>query len=103
MTLQTEPQYKLRLSQELKNKINVSAKKHNRSMNADIIARLEDSFVDKEKIFNITSSLVVASIFEELVNSGLFSADEAQQLIDTATANSIKPEFVKKYYTLEDN
>lgn len=72
-------------------------------MTADIVARLEESFINKEKIFNITGSLVVASIYEELVNSGRFSTGEARQLIDTATANSIKPEFVKKYYTLEDN
>nr|WP_252047847.1 Arc family DNA-binding protein [Acinetobacter bereziniae] len=41
---QTDPQYKLRWSEELREKIAQSAKKHNRSMNADIIARLEKSF-----------------------------------------------------------
>lgn len=37
--------YNLRLPQELKDKIAESAKELNRSMNADIIARLEDSFL----------------------------------------------------------
>lgn len=37
-------QYNLRWSDELKEKITQSAKEHNRSMNADIVARLEDSF-----------------------------------------------------------
>lgn len=36
--------YKLRMAAELKAKIAESAKAHNRSMNADIVARLEQSF-----------------------------------------------------------
>jgi len=47
MTTQTEPQYKLRLSEELRDKIKESAKAHNRSMNADIVARLESSFAEE--------------------------------------------------------
>lgn len=38
-------QYNLRWPDELKEKIAQSAKEHNRSMNADIIARLERSFL----------------------------------------------------------
>lgn len=41
-------QYNLRWSEELKNKIAESAKAHNRSMNADIVARLEKSFEDEQ-------------------------------------------------------
>ena len=37
-------QYNLRWPNDLKEKIAQSAKEHNRSMNADIIARLESSF-----------------------------------------------------------
>lgn len=51
MTTQTEPQYKLRLSEELRDKIKESAKAHNRSMNADIVARLESSFAINETYF----------------------------------------------------
>ncbi|WOE43095.1 Arc family DNA-binding protein [Acinetobacter chinensis] len=40
-------QYNLRLSSELKDKISKSAKELNRSMNSDIVARLEDSFEQK--------------------------------------------------------
>ncbi len=45
---QRDPQYKLRWSEELREKVAQSAKKHNRSMNADIIARLEKSFDDED-------------------------------------------------------
>lgn len=37
-------EYKVRMPQELKDKIAESAKELNRSMNADIVARLEESF-----------------------------------------------------------
>ncbi|WP_083603559.1 Arc family DNA-binding protein [Psychrobacter sp. C 20.9] len=50
MTLQTEPQYKLRLPEELRDKIKESAREHVRSMNADIVARLEASFATEESL-----------------------------------------------------
>ena len=40
----TDVEYKMRMMQDLKEKIVASAKEHNRSMNADIVARLEESF-----------------------------------------------------------
>ncbi|WP_440464358.1 Arc family DNA-binding protein [Psychrobacter sp. ASPA161_6] len=40
----TTVQYQLRLPQELRDKIKKSSGEHNRSMNADIVARLEQSF-----------------------------------------------------------
>ena len=41
---QRDPQYKLRWPEDLRQKVVQSAKEHNRSMNADIVARLEQSF-----------------------------------------------------------
>ena len=41
-------EYKVRMPQELKDKIAESAKELNRSMNADIVARLEESFLRNE-------------------------------------------------------
>lgn len=41
---QTDPQYKLRLPQELKDQVEEAAKQSGRSMNAEIVARLESSF-----------------------------------------------------------
>ncbi|WP_284077139.1 Arc family DNA-binding protein [Acinetobacter nosocomialis] len=41
---QRDPQYKLRWPEELRDKVAASAKAYNRSMNADIVARLERSF-----------------------------------------------------------
>ncbi|WP_180113359.1 Arc family DNA-binding protein [Acinetobacter sp. YH12073] len=41
---QKEPQYKLRWSEELRDKVVESAKLHSRSINAEICTRLEESF-----------------------------------------------------------
>lgn len=41
---QKEPQYKLRWSEELRDKVVESAKQHSRSINAEICTRLEKSF-----------------------------------------------------------
>lgn len=42
---QTDPQMKIRLTPELKARIEAAADENNRSMNAEIIARLEASFI----------------------------------------------------------
>lgn len=42
---QTDPQFKLRIPEDLKLRIESSAHEHGRSMNAEIVARLEGSFV----------------------------------------------------------
>lgn len=44
---QTDPQMKLRFPPELKAQIEASAKENNRSMNAEIVARLQESFDQK--------------------------------------------------------
>lgn len=41
---QTDPQYKLRLPQQLKDQIESAANTSGRSMNAEIVARLESTF-----------------------------------------------------------
>lgn len=54
-------QYNLRWSEELKEKIAQSAKEHNRSMNADIVARLEQSF-DEPMAFDPTNAEMVTKL-----------------------------------------
>lgn len=44
---QNDPQYKLRWPADLRDRIAQSAKTNNRSMNADIVARLESSFTNQ--------------------------------------------------------
>ncbi|WP_286859621.1 MULTISPECIES: Arc family DNA-binding protein [Acinetobacter] len=56
-------QYNLRLPDELKQKIAESAKELNRSMNADIVARLEESFEQK---FGDVESVPTEELMKEL-------------------------------------
>ena len=46
--MQTDPQYKLRLPADLKEKIKKASEENHRSMNAEIVARLEKSVRDDE-------------------------------------------------------
>lgn len=65
--------YNLRLPQELKDKIAESAKELNRSMNADIVARLEDSFEQKNlsKLNEVPLEQLLAAVMEKLGKNSL--------------------------------
>ncbi|AXY61741.1 Arc family DNA-binding protein [Acinetobacter sp. WCHAc010052] len=79
-------EYKMRMTQDLKDKIVESAKEHNRSMNADIIARLEDSFLKKDSSVPARSDVKILHlkngkkrvIYGKLVNN--LSLDYTQEL-----------------------
>ena len=67
-------QYNLRWPDELKEKIAKSAKEHNRSMNADIVARLEQSFEAQppdSKAFEDASVRILGRVIDSLQKSGL--------------------------------
>ena len=55
-------QYNLRWPDELKEKIAQSAKEHNRSMNADIVARLEESFNSPETTKQLLEEVVMLTL-----------------------------------------
>lgn len=52
----TTVQYQLRLPEYLRDKVKESANTHNRSMNADIVARLQQSFSDSSNLTDIERS-----------------------------------------------
>ena len=76
-------QYNLRWPDELKEKIAQSAKEHNRSMNADIVARLEDSFTKHTPDFAITS-IIPAYL------TGLISKYETQKIVNLSVLSKIE-------------
>ncbi|GAC1376257.1 MAG: hypothetical protein NVS3B3_15300 [Aquirhabdus sp.] len=88
--LQTDPQYKLRLPLELKKQIEVSAKDNNRSINADIVARLNDSFL----LGSRTSHETIVALEALLLSSGRSArrtevSQRLEQLL--ADVNDVKP------------
>lgn len=60
-------QYQLRLNEELRERLKKSAEIHNRSMNADIVARIEQTFKDEPQ--NATLQEILHEI--KLLNSKL--------------------------------
>ena len=63
---QRDPQYKLRWSEDLRQKITQSAKEHNRSMNADIVARLEQSFDEPMAFDPINAEMVTKLVAQSM-------------------------------------
>lgn len=62
---QTDAQFKVRLPHDLKDKIRQSAELHNRTMTADIVARLEESF-DNKKLSDDELSEKLTQILTEI-------------------------------------
>lgn len=79
-------EYKMRMTQDLKDKIVESTKEHNRSMNADIVARLEESFLRKDSSAPARSDVKIIHlkngkkrvIYGKLINN--LSLDYTQEL-----------------------
>lgn len=64
---QSDPQFKLRMTPELHGKISEAARANNRSMNAEILDRLEKSAqVEAEALSKNLEKTIVHAIFETL-------------------------------------
>ena len=70
--MQTDPQYKLRLPADLKDKIKAASEENHRSMNAEIVARLENSFTPHKH----RDGEGAPDRKESLIEEDLFSADD---------------------------
>ena len=101
---QKDPQYKLRWSEELRDKVTASAKDKNRSINAEITTRLEESFdnasrnqVDFESGYKTAmthTSLALGRVlsekgieWSEIQKIALFMLDEAEKIRRTRQKN----------------
>lgn len=78
------PQYKLRMPPELKDEISKLAEQNGRSMNAEIIARLEQSIVNEEQ-----PRPLIAADAGWLHDMGV-SNEEFTKAIKTIIANAVK-------------
>ena len=67
------PHYNLRWPEELRQKVAQSAKEHNRSMNADIVARLEQSFEPEIQVHETLE-------FKLMMQSYLDQAEQIKEL-----------------------
>lgn len=78
---QRDPQYKLRWPEDLRDKIMESAKNNNRSINAEICARLEESFTETNLVasdpYKRMLLAVIAGILAEQADREKPSFEEA--------------------------
>ena len=70
-TKQTDPQYKLRLPPELKERIEKAALENKRSMNAEIVARLESTFDDAPGSGRFFTRAEVTRIVQKAVDDAM--------------------------------
>ena len=83
-------QYNLRWPDELKEKIAQSAKEHNRSMNADIVARLEQSFEidsdqDQTQLMQTAMIQIIMAATKAFGKKGLEWSEIQENLVDATT------------------
>lgn len=99
---QRDPQYKLRWSEELRDRITQSAKEHNRSINADIIARLEASFkLDQAKdqmndYFSVNDKIVEGFKRQEEILKTIVTTLVMEKNIDEELKNALLSYITKK-------
>lgn len=91
---QKEPQYKLRWPEDLRDKVMNSAKEQNRSINAEIIARLEESFEKKNYDHDFFEKNL--HMFLATYCAGLESNyDEAISQIEDSLSKTKNPEMIQ--------
>lgn len=118
MARNLDVEYKMRMTQELKEKIVESAKEHNRSMNADIVARLEQSFKEDslglppyadyvksiEKAMSIDEA-VIEKIADKVVERLSNFKEASAEFLDENGKSKVKPktpeEFKRDYPDIE--
>ena len=98
MSHQKDPQFKLRIPEGLKEKVRISSENHNRTMTADIIARVERTFKEEESTTPSTSNvLIVTAVYQTLREEG-YTHEKAEQVITDSVKKLLDMDFIKKNY-----
>ena len=98
MSANKHPDFSVRIAPELKEKIRISSEKHNRSMGADIIARVERTFKEEESTTPSTSNvLIVTAVYQTLREEG-YTHEKAEQVITDSVKKLLDMDFIKKNF-----
>ena len=98
MTNKRPPDFRVRIPEDLKEKIRVSADNHNRSMGSDIVARVERTFKEEESTTPSTSNvLIVTAVYQTLREEG-YTHEKAEQVITDSVKKLLDMDFIKKNY-----
>ena len=89
---QTDPQFKLRMTPEIKDAIEAAAKANNRSMNAEILSRLERSFKESDLSKTLTELETIIEAFKTVfdVELTLMKKRYSKENIDVSLKEYLK-------------
>lgn len=98
MSANKHPDFRVRIPEDLKEKIRVSANEQNRSMGADIVARVEQTFKQEESITpSASNALIVTAVYQTLREEG-YTHEKAEQVITDSVKKLLDMDFIKKNY-----
>ena len=98
MSANKHPDFRVRIPEDLKEKIRVSANEQNRSMGADIVARVEQTFKQEERDAPNTSNvLIVTAVYQTLREEG-YTHEKAEQVITDSVKKLLDMDFIKQNY-----
>ena len=98
MSANKHPDFRVRIPEELKEKIRFSADENNRSMGADIVARVEQSFKQQESVTPSTSNvLIITAMYQTLREEG-YTHEKAEQVITDSVKKLLDMDFIKKNF-----
>nr|WP_082995226.1 Arc family DNA-binding protein [Halomonas elongata] len=107
MDNRTDPQYKLRMPAELRDRLKDAAKKNHRTMNAEIVARLQESFGPLNEFareFDDGQPTGLERLFAELdADHHLVSVAEDQHILDLLRTKSEALQSTKQIVASIDN
>jgi hypothetical protein len=92
---QTDPQFKLRLPEELKVRIEAAAEEAKRSMNAEIVDRLESSFHDNSSL-RLEEAERVVGVFMAFFTAAITSAQKVVERLPAEEQNEFIPAAIIK-------
>ena len=98
MSANKHPDFRVRIPEDLKEKIRVSAEKHNRSMGADIIARVEQTFKHEESAAPSTSNVLIISAMYQTLREEGYTHEKAEQVVTDSVKKLVDMDFIKKNF-----
>lgn len=99
MSANKHPDFRVRIPEDLKEKIRVSANEQNRSMGADIVARVEQTFKqeDNSLVPSASNALIITAMYQTLREEG-YTHEKAEQVITDSVKKLLDMDFIKKNY-----
>lgn len=99
MSANKHPDFRVRIPEDLKEKIRVSANQQNRSMGADIVARVEQTFKqeDSSLVPSASNALIITAMYQTLREEG-YTHEKAEQMITNSVKKLLDMDFIKKNY-----